>query len=467
MTRHKRYMPWRSGSALLFLILAGCNRNAEQGQPVSGAPIVALPLATASPPPTRYAPPASALPPVRAAAPYRRPTEPYLYLADAYAMADAFGDTPPDYAVDYYGERPWVWRADDDAYRVVEWLPEGPRYYYYEPGSDAPFLIEDPSYAYAYDDGALAGLYTLDGMPVADGLARQRSYDAARYYARARNLHRVVLNDRRHAAYAADWRERAPIIFAQRERWARTRATQPEWRHWSRTHQAREARWAPERQHRLAYASALAAAGAAGAPPSRPQPERRADRPKPAPVVADKPALFPHPRPGIHRAEPPVAPAPVRARETRLPAPEKTPRMAEKPARRMEIGRGLGIETPHNTPPRPIAHTPKAAPIEPAHSPERARAHQYRQPIPVEQRAERPHFVPSARADRAAFHAPAARPTAMPPTMPARKTPFMATPHASSRAETHMPARSPAATAPHPTPAAVRPGPDKHGRHRA
>ena len=306
MRRH-RHLAMSLTGGLACLALTACNRDQAQ-QPVTGAPIAALQLATATPPPTHYAPPASALPPPPAPArvALRPPRERYRYLTDAYDMADAFADTPPDYTVDYEGERPWIWRADDGAYRMVEWLPEGARYYYYEPDADAPFLIEDPDYAYAYDDGALVGVYTPEGLLLADRLAQQRAYEAARYYSRAQDLYRAAQRERRVAAFAADWRQRAPMILAQRDRWARARETQPEWRDWSRVHQSEEAqRWAPERQHRLAYASALARADAPGAL----HPVHRL----PMPILSSEPQRI--------SGQPMVSPQPLRPdRQPQIPA---------------------------------------------------------------------------------------------------------------------------------------------------
>ena len=37
-----------------------------------------------------------------------------LAIGNLY-LGDAFGDSPPDYAVDYQGERPWVWRSGSGA----------------------------------------------------------------------------------------------------------------------------------------------------------------------------------------------------------------------------------------------------------------------------------------------------------------------------------------------------------------
>jgi len=280
---------WLSGSALLCLALAACNKAPQASQPVTGAPIAALQLATAPPPPPTYAPPASALPPPPRPVAYRPHPQHWRHLTDAYDMSDAFGDTPPDYTVDYDGEEPYVWRADDGAYRVVEWLPDGARYYYYEPGADEPFLVQDPEYSYAYDNGALVAVYTLAGALVADRIADERRAYAARYYARAHDLYRAAVNDRRRAAYAADWRSRAPIIQTQRYRWQQGSREQPGWRDWNQAHQAeQEARWAPERQHRATYAAALGAAGVAGAAYALHQHDRQAAEQagtRPAPQV--------------------------------------------------------------------------------------------------------------------------------------------------------------------------------------
>ena len=391
MRRRRHLAISLAGSGLICLALTACNRNQAQ-QPVTGAPIAALQLATTPPPPTHYAPPASALPPPPAPArmALRPPRERYRYLTDAYDMADAFADTPPDYTVDYEGERPWIWRADDGAYRMVEWLPEGARYYYYEPGADAPFLVEDPDYTYAYDDGALVGVYTPAGVLLADRLAQQRAYEAARYYSRAQDLYRAAQRERREAAFAADWRQRAPMILAQRNRWAHARETQPEWRDWSLVHQSEEARrWAPERQHRLAYAAALARADAPGAlhqvhrlptpirssepqrisdrpmvPPHANRPERQPQKPAPAPTHLRHPSGADRRYPQMDRGKAGHAPA---RHEDRA-----TSRRAEAPARSAVPQQPVPF--PHGAPPAHHAMAPaRAGELDQAASPTRRR----------------------------------------------------------------------------------------------
>src|SRR6185437_1431919 len=107
--------------------------------PASGAPIAALPLAEGAPPPAALAPPATSLPaapPVKVV--HTAPQERYRYISRAYALGQAFADSPPDYTVPYEGERPWIWRSASGDYRVIEPTPDGQRVYYYDAGSDQP-----------------------------------------------------------------------------------------------------------------------------------------------------------------------------------------------------------------------------------------------------------------------------------------------------------------------------------------
>jgi len=473
MRRHHHLAISLAGSGLACLALAACNRNQAQ-QPVTGAPIAALQLATAPPPPTHYAPPASALPPPPAPArlAYRPPRERYRYLTDAYDMADAFGDTPPDYTVDYDGERPWIWRADDGAYRMVEWLPEGARYYYYEPGADTPFLIEDPDYAYAYDDGALVGIYTPAGALIQDRLARQRAYDAARYYRRAEDLYRAAQREQREAAYAADWQRRAPTLIARRDRWAAARETDPEWRDWSRAHRSEEAqRWAPERQQRLAYASALARAG----DPAAPHPARGL----PTPLRSSQPQRIPDrpiaSAPGVEPTRQPRMPIPLPAyrgyqsQTDRHPAPSGSARPEDHAAsdRPLSLSRPATPVKPALFRPAapPTAHAMKASPGDLA-EPSRAAAPRRGQTVHVD----RPHPSSPAGAAQEHGHAafrhpshdtPAMRPVARPladraPTS-VHPTPTLPPSRPQPRPEAHP------AIAPHPPPPHAE-APPPHGR---
>jgi len=490
----KRIAILLSGGALLCL--AACNRNAEQSAPATGAPIAALPLATAPPPPQTYAPPLAALPPASTQIAYRPRPERYRYLNDAYDMADAFGDTPPDYTVDYEGERPWIWRANDGAYRVVEWLPQGQRYYYYEPGADTPFLIEDPDYAYAYDDSRLVAVYRPGGALVDDRLARDRAYDAARYYDRARALYRAAEYERRQAAYAVNWRERAPAIRAQRERWARAQAEERQWRDWTLAHQTQESRWETERQHRMAYAAALGAAGL-GTATALHRPARTPTTNTNVPARSS-PATQSPPPPRAEPARPPLVATAARERDNKRPPTERVlpmpprqsepPPHADKPRTHDEKVRSLPEKSAEAGPPRErspehsrppsfarFASTQSQVSPEPktglSARPDRPAKPALVRPAPNAGPAGRP--TPQADMRRAEPHPTAApSPRASPPVErpappPRAEKPRAEKPHPqpprveAPRAETHL------AEAPHATPAPrpAAPSADRGGGH--
>ncbi|HEV2532787.1 hypothetical protein, partial [Phenylobacterium sp.] len=257
---------------ILPLALAGgltaCDRQA-QPPPATGAPIASLPLAEGAAPPTAYAPIADQLPPAPPVLVRRPPPRArYSYIDRAYAMGQAFGESPPDYTVDYQGERPWIWRSENGDYRVVEPTPDGERDYYYSGDSDEPFLVRDPQYAYGYDQGALVVIYDARGRPMDyDARAAERS---ARYLARARALHAAALHDQRQAAYAAAWRARRNAILDQQQAWQAQQQQDSEWRAWHADHQSEDhARWDREQAMRQAYAAQLAPRVA---PERRPQP---------------------------------------------------------------------------------------------------------------------------------------------------------------------------------------------------
>ena len=266
--------------------LAGCNRQSAQAPapPATGAPIASLPLAQGAPPPAAVAPPVSALPaatPLRIA--HARPRERYRYIDRAYALGEAFADSPPDYTVPYQGERPWVWRSAAGEYRLIEPTPDGDRVYYYDAGSDRPFLVRDPQYAYGYDQGQLVVVYDQAGQPVPydPGAAEW----AARYDARARALYRAAVHEQREAAYADGWRERQAEILAQQQAWAADQQRDAEWRAWrDEHHRVEQAQWDAERAQRIAYAAQVTAQFAATQAPRRgswPSPDAKGPPPRP------------------------------------------------------------------------------------------------------------------------------------------------------------------------------------------
>ena len=245
------------------LTLSACNKRSNPTAvvgPTVAPPIAALPLAGTSPAPASPAPLENALPRPQRLVAYAPPppAERYRYLDRAYALGDAFAGTPPDYAVDYGGSRPWVWRARNGAYRIVERLPHGERVYYYDAGEARPFLIRDPEYSYAYRDGELAGIYDSQGA-LLRGAGTSRYTDvASRYLDRSEALYDAAQHQQRRSAYASEWAVRRQELWGEHQRWQHEQARNTEWRAWHDAHRDEtSSEWQGERDQRLAYARAV------------------------------------------------------------------------------------------------------------------------------------------------------------------------------------------------------------------
>jgi hypothetical protein len=134
----------------------------------------------------------------------------YAFADRAWAMNDAFGDAPPDYGYDYGdGEQPMVWRGDDDSTRIAEPLPDGgDRYYYYEPGSDYPYLVRDPEYSYGYDNGVLVVVYDRYGHVLPPAYYNPQADIAGRLLYRALDMYRASQRAQRRAVARQYWEQR-------------------------------------------------------------------------------------------------------------------------------------------------------------------------------------------------------------------------------------------------------------------
>ena len=225
------------------LSLAACNKPAGPGvAPLADArqapsPLAAVALSTTAEP-ISNAPSGSALPtaPRARVARLAQPREGYAFANEGYAMNRAFGDAPPDYAVDYNGVRPWVWRSDDDAMRVVEPTPEGNRYYYYQRGAEYPFLVRDGGFSYGYQSGQLVAVYDSRGRSLAPQYVDERADMAGRYLLRAREIYAAARRQQRQAVAEANWRARRAAIAAEREQWSQAANDDPDWRDYHTEH---------------------------------------------------------------------------------------------------------------------------------------------------------------------------------------------------------------------------------------
>jgi len=262
-SRRRAFATWSAG-LLLTSALGACNgKDAPDAEPsdsgsaeASGAASAALPLSTTTPATLASAPPVTALPPGQEVRIQRLSDtrEGYGYLDRAYYQEDAVEDAPPDYSFDEGGVRPWTWTTHDGARVICEPVAGGYRYYYYRAGAQSPYLVRDPQYSYAYDNGALVSVFTLAGVLVnLDGGSQPVIY-AGRYLDRGNTLWRAA-SERPHLpvnAYA--WNDRRADLAAQRVSWQRQMGGNPEWSAWNGAHHDEEqGYWNDERvQHEAA-----------------------------------------------------------------------------------------------------------------------------------------------------------------------------------------------------------------------
>ncbi|HEY1426810.1 MAG TPA: hypothetical protein VGF50_09075 [Caulobacteraceae bacterium] len=242
--------------AIALTALAACNKPTA-GQVTVAPPADALtPIAMSAPlvdAPTPQALPAA--PRARLARVASRP-QGYAFADRAYAMSDAFADAPPDYAYDYGGVRPWVWRAYDGAECIAEAVPGGERVYYYEPGADEPFFVEDPEYGYGFEDGALVSVYDSYGEALPYAYEQAQSEWAGRYLARAQGLYAASRQARRQAVAEQNWQAQRGYLDAQRQAWTRQLAQNTAWQAYHQQYYpAVQAHYGAERQQRLAWAA--------------------------------------------------------------------------------------------------------------------------------------------------------------------------------------------------------------------
>jgi hypothetical protein len=387
----------------------------------------------------------------------------YAFPDRAYEMSDMFGDAPPDYVYDYGNVQPWVWVSDDGSECVVEPVPGGERYYYYEAGADDPFFVQDPDYGYGFEDGRLVGVYDHSGRTLPMGDLEARAPIAGRYLTRARSLYNASRQDRRQPVAESNWTARRGMITAQRQAWQQQMTQDPNWRSFhAQNAPAVEAHWQGERVQRLNWAAHVNETmhNQADAVRERQQAQTAAaNRPAPSSsngrfAAAPRPAVIDH------------GAAPVQARRTtpeqmpahlaqHPPAPPQTQAHAQaRPQiapRENFAGRQAPAPQPQAAPPQQhMAITPRHEP-----PPQQQRAAREASPTPQPQAAPSPpqtatvppHEPPPQQQQRAAREAPP-QPQAAPPLQHVATVPRHDPPPQQQRPEREAPTPHPQAVPP-------------------
>jgi len=190
---------------------------------------------SSAPPPVASAtPPLGPLDPGEAYAPSAPGPAPavaaYAYPQRAYRMSRVVHQRPPSYAFDYGGERPWAWDDGGNGTMFAEPIADGYRYYYYEPGEDRPYFVQDPDYGYAYGpNGALIALFAATGALIAADHWDDYGPRAEGYWTRGYDLDRAYRHGGRFPVQPSIWRERAPAFYSGHDRWFRDAQAQPGW----------------------------------------------------------------------------------------------------------------------------------------------------------------------------------------------------------------------------------------------
>ena len=174
-------------------------------------------------------------------------TDTFAYLALAALLGGVLADSPPDYAFDYDGVQPWVWKTGDRYMRYAEPIRDGYRYYYYEPGAARPFLVRDPYYSYGYRGSDLVAVYDRRGRVLDRNRVWAQRRVASRYYDRGADLYLAGRRGRHRGVAAPLWQQQRTVIVRDQRNWERARSNRDGWRNWTRVHEpAVEARWAQE-----------------------------------------------------------------------------------------------------------------------------------------------------------------------------------------------------------------------------
>jgi hypothetical protein len=158
----------------------------------------------------------------------------YQWIDDADALLDAIGDAPPDFSFAYDRTDIWGWRTGTGHEIYAEPLGGTIRYYYFEPNSREPFLVQDEDYSFGYRPGGrLIVVYDRDGRLLSRSEGDREATQADWLYRRGRAIHASAQNDRGwDSVDAGYWAEQVPLIVDLRLRWSSARDRHPGWRRW-------------------------------------------------------------------------------------------------------------------------------------------------------------------------------------------------------------------------------------------
>lgn len=155
----------------------------------------------------------------------------YDWIDRADAISDAIGEAPPDTSFAFENGEPWAWTMEDGTTLIVEQLPDGPHGYYFEPGTDAPFLVRDPSMSFGFIDGAVAVVYGADGGVLSRNDGRGWLGAAMRGFDRGKLLKRaMVRRDRWRNVNVSRWYDMSYLLFDWWDDWDYGLSRNPAWR---------------------------------------------------------------------------------------------------------------------------------------------------------------------------------------------------------------------------------------------
>lgn len=166
---------------------------------VSVPPVMVAPVYAPAPPQPLTAVPVSSPPPVLQPPPPPPPRinpADYYWIDQADSLAQAFGNSPPDFTFSCDGIDCWAWVSRDGEILIVEPGRYGVQQYFFAPRQTSPYLVRDSYNAFAFDARDLIVIYDNQGRVMPYG-ADPRQRDLA-----------DALRERGRALYAASLRQR-------------------------------------------------------------------------------------------------------------------------------------------------------------------------------------------------------------------------------------------------------------------